>query len=148
MIRRRRRPTTYKKRPVELDRQICEMALNIAARKVEVAKANNGGVVKYKAMTDIVESMKPTFPWLTKSMLRNHMNKINKMMREAARATAATAMLSSLTFDTAGSKSNTVTAGTTMEGTGGDSDKACGQPKGNSANRKQDQRERAANELH
>ena len=42
------------------------MTLDIVARNVEVAKANYGGVLKYKAMTDIVESMKPTIPWLTK----------------------------------------------------------------------------------
>ncbi len=62
------------------------MALNIVARKIEVEKANNGGVLKYKAMTDIVNSMKPTLPWLTKDMLRNHIKKLNKekMKREAA----------------------------------------------------------------
>jgi hypothetical protein len=78
----RGRPSAYKKRPANLDRHTCDMALDIVARKVEVAKANNGGVVKYKAITDIVESMKPTIPWLTKGMLRNH---INKMKIAAAR---------------------------------------------------------------
>ncbi len=44
------------------------MALNIVARKVEITKANNGGIVLYAAMSDIVNSMKPTLPWLTKGM--------------------------------------------------------------------------------
>jgi hypothetical protein len=57
---RKRRPSTYKKRPAGLDRYTCDVSLNIVARKVEVAKANNGGVLKYRAMTDIVNSMKPT----------------------------------------------------------------------------------------
>ena len=63
------------------------MALNIVARKVEVAKANNGGVLKYRAMTDIVNSMKPTLPWLTQRMLRSHINKLNKekMKRDSPR---------------------------------------------------------------
>ena len=114
---RKRRPSTYKKRPADLDRYTCDMALNIVARKVEVAKANNGGVLKYKAMTDIVNSMKPTLPWLTKGMLRNHVNKLNKekMKRDTARppdedvagATAnnggeSTSTLSALTLDTGG----------------------------------------------
>jgi hypothetical protein len=55
MTRSRGRPSTYNKRPANLNRHTCDMALNIVARKVEVEKANNGGVVKYKAMTDIVE---------------------------------------------------------------------------------------------
>jgi hypothetical protein len=77
MTRSRGRPSTYNKRPANLDRHTCDMALNIVARKVEVAKANNGGVVvKYKAITDIEESMKPTIPWLSKAMLRNHINKM------------------------------------------------------------------------
>lgn len=84
---RARRPSSYKKRPTNLDRYTCDMALNIVARKVEIAKANNGGVVPYAAMTDIVESMKPTLPWLTKGMLRSHINKLNKekIQRGAAR---------------------------------------------------------------
>ena len=69
------------------------MALNIVARKVEIAKANNGGVVPYAAMTDIVESMKPTLPWLTKGMLRSHINKLNKekIQKGAARPASADA---------------------------------------------------------
>jgi hypothetical protein len=61
MTRSRGRSSTYNKRPANLDRHTCDMALNIVARKVEVAKANNGGVVKYKAITDIVESMSQPF---------------------------------------------------------------------------------------
>ena len=153
MTRSRGRSSTYNKRPANLDRHTCDMALNIVARKVEVAKANNSGVVKYKTITDIVESMKPTIPWLTKAMLRNH---INKMKRDAARTppdeddTAAangggksSSTLSSLTLDI-----DAVTAGgtstTTMGGTREDNDG--GRPKGSSANSKRDlkQRERLA----
>ena len=32
-------------------------------------------------MTDIVESMKPTLSWLTKRMVRNHINKLNKKVK-------------------------------------------------------------------
>ena len=122
----------YKKRPANLDCHPCEMALDIVARKVEKAKANNGGVVKYNAITDIVESMKPTIPWRTKGMLRNY---VNKMKREAVRASAVALnnssklsplTLSSLTFDT---------TGTALEENTG-KDKAGGRPKGGSANSK------------
>ena len=81
----RGRPSTYKKRPASLDRHTSNMALNIVARKVEAAKANNGGVVKYKMITDIVESMKPTIPWLTKDMLKNHMKKLEREYEASAR---------------------------------------------------------------
>ena len=159
----RRRPsTTYKKRPANLDRYTCDMALNIVARKVEVEKANNGGVLKYNAMTDIVNSMKPTLPWLTKGMLRNHVNKLNKekaMKKDAGRppdedvvgATTnnggeSTSTLSTLTLDTGGN-SDTRDC-TTMGGvTSREEDSNVGgRPKGSSAESKRDlnQRERLA----
>ena len=130
------------------------MALNIVARKIEVEKANNGGVLKYKAMTDIVNSMKPTLPWLTKDMLRNHIKKLNKekMKREAARppddvdAAASpandgggqsTSTLSALTLDTGGNSD-------TMPGitSSGSEDNLGGRPKGSSAESKRDLKER------
>jgi hypothetical protein len=150
----KRRPSTYKKRPANLDRYTCDMALNIVARKIEVEKANNGGVLKYKAMTDIVNSMKPTLPWLTKDMLRNHIKKLNKekMKREAARppddvdAAASpandgggqsTSTLSALTLDTGGNSD-------TMPGitSSGSEDNLGGRPKGSSAESKRDLKER------
>jgi hypothetical protein len=145
------RPSTYKKRPANLDRYTCDMALNIVARKVEVEKANNGGVLKYKAMTDIVNSMKPTLPWLTKGMLRSHINKLNKekmKTRDAPRPPdeqvvdvpandngrcESTSILSALTPDDTGAGSTSV-------------DNVGGRPKGSSAESKRDlkQRERLA----
>jgi hypothetical protein len=72
------RPPTYRKRPPDLDRYTCNVALNIVARKVEIAKANNGGTIPYGALSGIVTKMKPTLPWLTKEMLRTHIKKLNK----------------------------------------------------------------------
>ena len=134
---RKRRSSTYKKRPAGLDRYTCDMNLNIVARKVEVAKANNGGVLKYKAMTDIIKSMQPTLPWLTKEILRNH---INKMKRDAERsppdeditAANATSTLSSLTLAGIGilNSKNTVTGTASMGGgtSGGEDNIAGGRP--------------------
>jgi hypothetical protein len=153
--RRRRRPSAYKKRPANLDRYTCDIALDIVATKVEVAKANNGGILKYKAMTDIVESMKPTLSWLTKGMVRNHINKLNKKVKmrgDAARpeddknviaATANndsgefTSTLSALTLST---NSNTL-PGTTMGTTAGD-DNVGGRPKGSTAKSKCEAKQR------
>ena len=54
------------------------MALDIVARKVQIVKANNGGVAPYGAVTAIVSDMKPTLPWLNVEMLtRSHMKKLN-----------------------------------------------------------------------
>ena len=55
------------------------MALDIVARKVEIAKANNNGSLPHGALNDIVTQMKPTLPWLTKEMLRSHVKKLNKL---------------------------------------------------------------------
>jgi hypothetical protein len=131
------------------------MALHIVARKVEVAKANNGGILKYKAMTNIVEGMKPTLPWLTKDMLRSH---IRKMKKDATRklpgedVTAATAnsggsdpsTLSSLTPETsvtlnAGDNGNAMTATEVpSEGNVG----VDGRPKGSTAFSKRELKQR------
>jgi hypothetical protein len=54
------------------------MNLNIVARKVEIVKANNGGVAPYGAIRDIVNEMKPTLPWLNKEMMRTYMKIIRK----------------------------------------------------------------------
>ena len=151
-----RRPSTYKKRPANLDRYTCDMALNIFARKVEVDKANNGGVLKYKAMTGIVNSMKPTLPWLTKGMLRSHINKLNKekkMKRDSLTPPVAafpandgrgesTSILSELTLDTGAGNSGNTMAGSTSTSV----DNVGGRPKGSSAESKRDskQRERLA----
>ena len=159
-----RRPSTYEKRTANnLDCNTCDMALNIVARKVEVEKANNGGVLKYNAMTDIVNSMKPTLPWLTKGMLRNHINKLNKKKTTTrdderppdqdvvASATAndageSTATLSTLTPNTGVNSDmlaeDTITGATSSE----DEDNVGGRPKGSSANSKRHlkQRERLA----
>ena len=138
--RRSRRPSTYKKRPANLDRYSCDMALNIVARKVEVEKAKNGGVLKYQAMTDIVNSMKPTLPWLTQRMLRSHINKLNKekMKRDSPRPPIAafptndglgesSSILLILTLDTgAGNSNNTMGGSTSVDNVGG-------RPKGSSA---------------
>ena len=121
---------------------------------VEVEKANNGGVLKYKAMTDIVNSMKPTLSWLTKGMLRNHINKLNKKKMTTrdderppdqdvvASATAndageSTATLSTLTPNTGVNSDmlaeDTITGATSSD----DEDKNVGgRPKGSSANSK------------
>jgi hypothetical protein len=45
------------------------MALNIVARKVEVIKAHNEGTMPYGTISDMVDQMKSTLPWLTKDML-------------------------------------------------------------------------------
>jgi hypothetical protein len=132
------------------------MALNIFARKVEVDKANNGGVLKYKAMTGIVNSMKPTLPWLTKGMLRSHINKLNKekkMKRDSSTPPVAafpandgrgesTSILSELTLDTGAGNSGNTMAGSTSTSV----DNVGGRPKGSSAESKRDskQRERLA----
>jgi hypothetical protein len=47
------------------------MVFDIVARKIEIAKANNNGLVPHGALNDIVTQMKPTLPWLTKEMLRS-----------------------------------------------------------------------------
>jgi hypothetical protein len=131
------------------------MALNIVARKVEVEKANNGGVLKYKAMTDIVNSMKPTLPWLIKGMLRSHINKLNKekIKRDSSTPPVAafpandgrgesTSILSELTLDTGAGNSGNTMAGSTSTSV----DNVGGRPKGSSAESKRDskQRERLA----
>ena len=72
------RPSTYRKRPPNLDRYTCIMALTIVARKIEIAKANNGGTTPYGTLSGIVAKMMPTLPWLTREMLRTHIKKINK----------------------------------------------------------------------
>ena len=72
------RPSTYRKGPPNLDRYTCSMALNIVARKVEIAKANNGGTTPYGTLSGIVAKLKPNLPWLTRAMLRTHIKKINK----------------------------------------------------------------------
>jgi hypothetical protein len=49
-----RRPSAYKKRPPNFNCYTCNMALNIVARQVEIAIANNhGDIVPYAAITDI-----------------------------------------------------------------------------------------------
>ena len=163
-----RTPLANKKRPPNLNHYTCNMALNIVARKVEIAKANNSGIVPYAATTDIVNSMKLTLPWLTKGMLRNHTSKLNKekIQKDAARppdedvaATAnnhsgggsSTSTLSALTFDTTGG-GNSGTAdgtGTTMEAsTSSDEDDSTtgGRPKGSSD--KSNDTSRNSNDLH
>ena len=82
------------------------MALDIVARKVQIVKANNGGVAPYGAVTAIVSDMKPTLPWLNVEMLtRSHMKKLNqqksKQPAECATASpAADSSYSTLTVDT------------------------------------------------
>ena len=132
---------------------------------VEIAKANNGGIVPYAAMSDIVNSMKPTLPWLTKGMLRNHISKLNKekIQKDAARppdedvaATAnshsgggsSTSTLSALTFDTTGGGNSATAAGTTGTTMGAstcndeDDNAAGGRPKGSSDKSKRDVKKR------
>jgi hypothetical protein len=73
------RPSTYKKRPPGLNTYTCNMALNKVARKVEIMKANNGGVALYGAISAaIVSKMKPTRPCLIVEILRSHLKKLNK----------------------------------------------------------------------
>ena len=73
------RPSTYKKGPPGFDTYACNMALNVVARKVEIMKANNGGVAPYDAVSaTIVSKMKPTPPWLNVEMLRSQLKKLNK----------------------------------------------------------------------
>jgi hypothetical protein len=132
---------------------------------VEIAKANNGGIVPYAAMSDIVNSMKPTLPWLTKGMLRNHISKLNKekIQKDAAKppdedvaATAnshsgggsSTSTLSALTFDTTGGGNSATAAGTTGTTMGAstcsdENDNAAGgRPKGSSYKSKRDVKKR------
>ncbi len=72
------RPPTYKKRPPGLNTYTCSTALNKVARKVEIMKANNGGVAPYGAISAIVSKMKPTRPCLNVEILRSHLEKLNK----------------------------------------------------------------------
>ncbi len=72
------RPSTYRKRPSNLDCYTCDVALNIVARKVEITKANNGGTMPYGTLSGIVTKMKPTLPLLTRDMSRTHIKKLNK----------------------------------------------------------------------
>ncbi len=110
------RPSTYKKRPASLDHYTCDMNLNILARKVEVAKAHNGGVTPYGAISKIVKEMKGTLPWVTTQMVRFHMRKLNKEERNAetmppvAAGDTGDSTLSTLTLSCSGpgNTSNTV----------------------------------------
>jgi hypothetical protein len=106
------RPATYKKRPADLDNYTCAMNLNIVARKVEILKANNGGVTPYGAISSIVKGMQATLPWLTTQMVRFHIRKLNDA-KEKENAAAATptaggsstigdSTLSTLTSDSGG----------------------------------------------
>ena len=75
------RPLIYKKKPAGLDTFTCNMALDHIATRIMIARANNtnnAGVAPHRAITNIVEEMKPTLPWLNKEMVKNHLKKLKK----------------------------------------------------------------------
>ena len=79
-----------------IDKHAKAVALNMVASRVEVARANNGGVAKYGAVTTIIEDLQPSFPWLTKNMVKYHLIKLNTQQEEEADKTATAAAI--LTF--------------------------------------------------
>jgi hypothetical protein len=90
------------------------MVPNIVATKVEIIKANNGGVAPYGAISAIVNNMKPTLPWLSKGMVRNHMT---RQLRR--KETKAECRLWSSSPGSTGSKCHPKHLATTGRGTGG-----------------------------
>ena len=103
------RPSTYRKRPPNLDCYTGDVALNIVARKVEITKANNGGFMPYGTLSGKVTKMKPTLPWLTRDMLWMHIKKLNKeKVREVTPANDVNNYTDSV--DKAGTCSNNVSS--------------------------------------
>jgi hypothetical protein len=93
------------------------MALNIVARKVEIMKANNGGVAPYGAVSAIVSKMKPTLPWLNVEMLRSHLKKLNKQKSKHAAECATTSPAADVgvcTINNGDSSHSTLTVDTTF----------------------------------
>jgi hypothetical protein len=111
------RPSTYKKGPPGLDTYTCNMALNIVARKVEIMKANNGGVAPYDAVSAIVSKMKPTPPWLNVEMLRSPLKKLNKQKSKQPAECATTSPAANVgvgTINNGDSSHSTLTVDTTF----------------------------------
>jgi hypothetical protein len=93
------------------------MALNKVARKVEIMKANNGGVAPYGAVSAIVSKMKPTLPWLNVEMLRSHLKKLNKQKSKQAAECATTSPAADVgvgTINNGDSSQSTLTVDTTF----------------------------------
>ena len=69
------RPSKYKRvKPSDVDNFSYELALQTIATKLETIKANSGGLqLPYGAVTDVVKEMQPTYTWLTKDMVRDHL---------------------------------------------------------------------------
>jgi hypothetical protein len=85
----RRTMKQQKKRPagVRIDKHAKEVALNIVATRVETLRANSeGATAPYGAINTIIADLLPTFPWLSKSMVKYHLIKLNKQGNEDRRA--------------------------------------------------------------
>jgi hypothetical protein len=103
------RPSTYRKRPPNLDCYTGDVALNIVARKVEITKANNGGLMPHGTLSGTVTKMKPTLPWLTRDTLRMHIKNLNKeKVREVTPANDVNNYTDSV--DKAGTCSNNISS--------------------------------------
>ena len=139
------------------------MVFDIVARKIEIAKANNNGLVPHGALNDIVTQMKPTLPWLTKEMLRSLVKKLNKLKNceptPPAEGNVNSSTLSPQTIETGMPKTSgdnwmSSIVSSIATATGADSIAATmpnddadfvllgGRPKGSTLNNKQDVKER------
>ena len=60
------------------------------ASQIETARANSNGVTApYGAIKTIIEEMLPTFPWLSKNMVKYHLIKLNKKGSKDSASTMA-----------------------------------------------------------
>jgi hypothetical protein len=74
---------------IRIDKHAKALALNIVASRVEAARANSyGATAPYGAIKTIIEEMLPTFPWLSKNMVKYHLIKLNKKGNEDSATTS------------------------------------------------------------
>ena len=148
----RRTPKQQKKRPAErcvrIDKHAKEVALNIVASRVETLRANSdGSTAPYGAINTIIKELLPTFPWLSKNMVKYHLIKLNKQGKDDRTTTAVTVTSSPRSSssgradsDQTSSTLSTLTAeGSSISGSNGMQKVILGRDENNNKKREQEQ---------
>ena len=70
-----RRKKDKKKSGVVVDKHAKAVALNMVASRIETVKANKGGGIElpYGTIAKVIEELLPTFPWLSRNMVKYHL---------------------------------------------------------------------------
>ena len=82
------RKKNKKKAGVVVDKHAKAVALNMVVSRIETVKANKGAGIElpYGTIAKVIDELLPTYPWLSRNMVKYHLKMLNKHEAESTGA--------------------------------------------------------------